>query len=238
MLQVFFMEEYMFDRLEKILDKDTLFFIQSMRIVIIGLGGVGGHALDAITRFGIKNILIIDNDDFEESNLNRQLLANSKTIGRAKVDVAKKYTELVNKNIKVEVLKEFILKDNCHKILEYKPDYIIDACDTVTTKIELIKLAIKNNIGIISCMGTGNKFHPEKLEITSIWKTSYDSLAKIIRKKLNEEGIKNEVAVVSSKEEAISLKDNIPGSNALVPSCAGILCASYVINDAIKKYGN
>lgn len=222
-------------RSEILIGKDNLNKLKNSKVLIVGLGGVGGMALEMIVRCGIKNITIIDYDKFEESNINRQILCTNKNLNNYKTDEAEKRIKKINQtcNVKkynVKLDKEFI--DN--NVID--ADYIIDAIDDVKAKIELIKYAINNNIKIISCMGTGNKLDSSKLEITNIWKTSYDPLAKKLRSVLRKERINYKLPVVSSEEKGVvnNIKE-IP-SLALVPNAAGIMLASYVINDIIKKY--
>ena len=220
-------------RLNKILSNDKIDAIRSKTVLIIGIGGVGGHALESIVRMGVNNIILVDNDVVDISNLNRQLISLNSNIGRKKVDVAKERILDINKDCNVITIDKFITHDNILELFNYNIDYIIDACDTVSTKILLIKECLDRNIKIISSMGTGNKFHPEMLEITELKKTSYDPLAKVLRNKFKNE--KRKIWVVSSKEKGISIKDRTPGSTSLVPSTAGILCASYVINDILEE---
>lgn len=221
-------------RSEMLIGKENIKKIENAKVLLAGLGGVGGMALEMIVRCGIKNITIIDYDKFEESNINRQILCTNKNLNNYKTDEAEKRIKKINQtcNVKkynVKLDKEFI--DN--NVID--ADYIIDAIDDVKAKIELIKYAINNNIKIISCMGTGNKLDSSKLEITNIWKTSYDPLAKKLRSVLRKERINYKLPVVSSEEKGVvnNIKE-IP-SLALVPNAAGIMLASYVINDIIKK---
>ena len=220
------------DRLRKILSDENIEKIKSKTVLIIGLGGVGGHALESIVRMGVERVIIVDNDIVDITNLNRQLISLNSNIGEKKVDVAEKRILDINPNCNVIKLDKFIDENNILELFKYDIDYVIDACDTVTTKILLIKECLNRNIKIISSMGTGNKFHPEKLEITEIKKTSYDPLAKVIRNKFKNE--KRKIMVVSSTEKGVKLEDRTPGSTSLVPSTAGILCASFVINDILE----
>jgi len=217
------------NRLNKIVDDSTLDKIRNKTVLIIGLGGVGGHALESIVRMGINNVILVDNDIVDETNLNRQLLSLRSNIGEYKVDVAKKRVLDINPDCNVIIINKFIDRTNYKELFSYNIDYVIDACDTVTTKILLIKECLNRNIKIISCMGTGNKFHPEMLEICELKKTSYDPLAKVIRNKFKNE--KRKIMVVYSKEERVKIEDRTPGSTSLVPSCAGVMCASFIIND-------
>lgn len=220
-------------RSELLIGKDNVDKLKSAHILIVGLGGVGGSALEMIVRSGIENISIIDYDHFEESNINRQILCTRKNINKSKVDEAEKRIKMINSSCNVTKynikLDSTFLSNNTLDV-----NYIIDACDDVKAKVDLIKYAINNNIKIISCLGTGNKLDPTKLEITNIWKTKYDPLAKKIRSILRKEKINYKLPVVSSVEEVIIKNAKEIPSLALVPNAAGILLASYVINDIIK----
>ena len=220
-------------RLEKMIDSNKLEKIKNTSVLIIGIGGVGGNALEAIVRMGVNNIIIVDNDIIDITNLNRQLISLRSNIGEYKVDAAIKRVKDINNECNIIGINKFIDKSNINFLFNYKIDYVIDCCDTISTKIVLIEECLKRNIKFISCMGTGNKFHPEMLEIAELKKTSYDPIARILRNKFK--NIKDKIMVVYSKEKSISINDRIPGSNSLVPSCAGILCASYVINNIIKE---
>lgn len=219
------------DRLEKIIDKSSIELLKEKTILVIGLGGVGGHAVESIVRMGIGNIIIVDNDVIDITNLNRQLISLRSNIGKYKVDELKKRILDINPECNVTVINKFIDKDNYLDLFKFKIDYVIDACDTVSTKVLLISECLNRSIGIISSMGTGNKFHPELLEITELKKTSYDPLAKVMRNKFRSETRK--IMVVCSKEIPIKTT-RTPGSTSLVPSVAGIMCASYVINDILR----
>lgn len=220
-------------RLEKMIDSNKLEKIKNTSVLIIGIGGVGGNALESIVRMGVNNIIIVDNDIIDITNLNRQLISLKSNIGEYKVDAAIKRVKDINSECNIIGINKFIDKSNINCLFNYKIDYIIDCCDTISTKILLIEECLKRDIKFISCMGTGNKFHPEMLEIAELKKTSYDPIARILRNKFK--NIKDKIMVVYSKEKSISINDRIPGSNSLVPSCAGILCASYVINNIIKE---
>lgn len=221
------------DRLKKLLSDEDIDKIKNTTVLIIGLGGVGGHALESVVRMGINNIILVDNDVVDITNLNRQLLSLNSNVGEKKVEVAKKRILDINNNCNVVTIDKFIDKDNYLELFKYNIDYVIDACDTVSTKILLINECLNRNIKIISSMGTGNKFHPELLKITELKKTSYDPLAKVLRNKFKNE--KRKIMVVSSTEKGIDIKDRTPGSTSLVPSVSGILCASFIINDILEE---
>ena len=222
-----------FSRLLKIMDEETLERFKNTHVLLVGVGGVGRTAFETLLRMGIGHITVVDNDTFEESNLNRQILSNYENIGKYKVMEAKKRALLINPVCEVIPVPKYLTKENIRGILNDNYDYIIDACDTVTIKLELVKMALELGIKIISVMGTGNKFNPTMLEICDITKTSYDPLAKVMRKLLRDNKIKH-LMVVASKE--IPRKtDRIPGSSMMVPNTAGIYAAYYCINDIMEN---
>jgi len=224
----------MFDRLEKIIGSEKIDKIKGKTVMIIGIGGVGGYTVEALIRSGIENIILIDHDKVDITNKNRQIIALDSTIGRKKVEVMKERILDINKVVNVITLDLFLDNKTSEIIEKYKPDYIIDACDTISTKKEIILFCLKNKISFISCMGTGNKLDPTKLKIDDIRKTSYDPLAKILRKWLKDERIVGKVPVLWSDEKPIETHDRVPGSTSFVPSCAGLIIAGYIINDIIK----
>ncbi|MCI9585788.1 MAG: tRNA threonylcarbamoyladenosine dehydratase [Bacilli bacterium] len=222
----------MLDRLE-ILIGDKTKTLKQKTVLLLGLGGVGGHAFETLLRSGIGTIIVVDNDVIDETNLNRQLLSTNKNIGQYKVDEAKKRQKDINQECKIIKINKFINEENIESLFENKIDFVIDAIDTIKTKKQLIKKCIEKQIKIISVMGTGNKMDPTKLTITDIRKTSYDPIAKEIRKFIKEERINKKIPVVFSDETPI--KTDKIGSNAFVPATAGIFAASYVINELIKE---
>lgn len=224
-----------FDRLRLILSDEKLNAIWNTKVLIIGIGGVGGMTLECLTRYGVKNITIIDNDVVDITNLNRQIISLHSNVGLPKVSVAKKRCEEIFPKINVNALNVFLNESNIYEILNNDYDYIIDACDTVSTKLELIKYSQKNNIKLITCLGTGNRFNPCDLCITTLSKTENDPLARILRKLVKGNNLSMKQLVVWSKEIPLNIHDRTPGSNSIVPNAAGILLASYVINDIIKK---
>ena len=222
-----------FDRLKMIIDDNKLSEIQNKNMLIIGIGGVGGSSLESLVRFGIKNITIIDNDIVDETNLNRQIISLHSNIGEKKVDVAKLRALDIYPEINIKAFDLFLDKSNIDMLKDF--DYIIDACDTVTTKLEIIKYCQNNNINLITCLGTGNRFDPTKLEITTLNKTHSDPLAKVLRKLVKDNNLSDKLNVVWSSELPIKTKERTPGSNSLVPNVAGIYLASYIINDILNK---
>ena len=225
----------MFERFKKIIDVNSFEQIQNNTIMVIGIGGVGGYSVEALVRSGIKNIIIIDPDTVDITNKNRQIIALDSTLNKKKVVAMKERILDINHECNVVDLDIFLDKTNTDDIIsKYKPDYVIDACDTITTKKEIITTCLKRNINFISCMGTGNKLDPTKLKISDIRKTNYDPLAKIIRKWVKDEKIKEKIAVLWSDEKPINPNDRTPGSSSFVPSIAGSTIASYIINQIIK----
>lgn len=222
----------MFERLEFLIG-NKINILKNKTVMVIGLGGVGGHAFETLVRSGIQNIIIIDNDKIDITNLNRQTLAFQDTIGKYKVDVAQNKAHNINPNCQIKKEKIFLNETNIEEIFNQKIDFVIDAIDTIKTKKLIIKKCLKEKIPFISIMGTGNKMHPELLKITDIRKTEYDPIAKIIRKMVKEEKIKGKIPVIFSKEEPL-IKNKL-GSNAFVPATAGLLAASYVINNLLEE---
>ncbi len=231
-----------FARTELLIGKEGIEKLKQAKVAIFGIGGVGSFAVEGLVRAGIQNFILIDYDKVEETNLNRQIIATTKTVGKYKVDVTKDRILEINPNAQIEIHKEFFMPES-EEILDESVDYIVDCIDTITAKIELVVRANKLNIPIISSMGTGNKLDPTKFEVTDIYKTSVCPLAKVMRKELRAREIKN-LKVVYSKEEPIKSKEvieecniqcNVPGSISFVPSVAGLIIAGEVIKDIISE---
>ena len=231
-----------FSRLELLLGKNALEKLATKNVIVFGLGGVGGNVCDALVRSGIQNITIVDNDKVSITNINRQLIANMNTIGKYKTDVMEEH--LLSINPKVNIVKKniFFLPENKEEIDLSKYDYVVDAIDTVSAKIEIIKICKSLQIPVISALGCGNKLDPTMLEISDLSKTSYDPLAKVLRRELRKYGITH-LKVIYSKEEPIENKGEIeeendkkriPGSSVFVPPVAGIIIASEVVKDLLK----
>ena len=220
-----------FSRTELVIGKEGVEKLNNAKVAIFGLGGVGSFVLEGLVRAGIGNFVLIDDDKICLTNLNRQILATRKTVGQAKVEVAKQRILDINPNANVEIHQEFFMPET-EGILDNSIDYIVDCIDTVTAKIELVMRAEILNIPIISCMGTGNKLDPTRFEVTDIYKTSICPLAKVMRKELRNRGIKK-LKVLYSKEEPVKLneteKKKVPGSISFVPSVAGLIIAGEVV---------
>lgn len=227
----------MFERMELILSPEQISSLANINVLIVGVGGVGGACFEALVRLGVKNISIVDGDSFDISNLNRQLLSNQSNIGNSKVKEAQIRALSINPDILVKTYETFLNEANINELEYDKYDYIVDCCDTMTTKLLLIKKSLQYNIKIISSMGTGNRFDPTKLEITNIWKTENDPVAKVMRKMLRDNNIKNKIPVLCSRELPVKIQSRKPGSVSLVPNVAGFYIASYIFNDIIN-YGS
>lgn len=227
----------MFDREVKLIGLDNLEKIQKSKVCVIGLGGVGGHAVEALIRAGIENIIIIDYDIVNISNKNRQIIATDRTIGKKKTIVMKDRILEINKNVNITIIDEKINSDNINLIFDNEFDYLIDACDTVSVKKEIIKKCLAKKIKFITCMGTGNKLDPSKLKICDIRETNYDPLARLMRKFIRDQKITEKIMVVSSTEIPKKVEGSV-SSISFVPSIAGIMCASYIIKSIISGGGS
>lgn len=224
-----------FDRFEKLIGKEKLNNLSNKTVLVLGCGGVGGYTVEALARSNIGTLILVDFDNIDETNINRQIIALTSTIGRYKVDVLEERVKDINSECKVVIIKEFIDKSNIEKLFDLKFDFLVDACDTISTKKEIIKLCLAKKIKFISSMGTGNKLDPSKLEITDILKTNNDPLARIIRKFVKDEKIKGKVKVLTSTELPIKTGDRTPGSSAFVPAVAGLMIAGHVVDTFLRE---
>lgn len=225
----------MFERVESLIGIDNLNKIKEKTVMVVGLGGVGGHCVESLIRSGIGNIIIVDFDKVELSNLNRQVISYYDAIGMKKTDVCKERIKSINPGCNVISLDMFLDSKNIDSILkDHNIDYIVDACDSIDTKKVLIEKSIENKIKLITCLGTGNKLDPSKLKITDIRNTFNDPLAKKLRKWVKDTNIKEKVMVVSSEELPIK-KGRVISTMCFVPNIAGIMLANYVIKDIILK---
>lgn len=228
-----------FSRTELLIGTQSLEKLKKSTVMIFGIGGVGGYALEGLVRSGVGNFIIIDNDDVCITNINRQIIATKNTVGKPKVEVARTRILDINPEVGVTTFQTFYLPGNTDNILDLKCDYIIDAIDTVTAKLDLVMEAGKRNIPIISSMGMGNKLDPTKIEVADIHKTSVCPLARVMRRELKKRGVKS-LKVVYSKEEPrvtefiSSNGRHIPGSVSFVPSVAGLVICAEVVKDLIK----
>lgn len=232
-----------FSRTELLIGKEAVRILNEARIAVFGIGGVGGYVVEALVRSGIQHIDIIDNDTVSLTNLNRQIIATHSSIGRYKVDVMKERILDINPDAQVNAYKCFYVPENKNQFDFTKYDYVVDAVDTVAAKISLILQSKEAGTKIICAMGAGNKMDPSKFEVADISETSVCPLARVMRSECRKRGIKD-VKVVYSKEKALiplntedcELKGNAPapGSNAFVPSVAGLIIAGEIVRDLIQ----
>lgn len=230
------MEE--FSREIKLIGQENFEKLKNSKILLFGIGGVGGYVLESLARSGVENITIVDFDTVSESNLNRQIIALKTTIGKYKVDVAKERVNNINPNCNIQAIKEKLTKENIDSFNFKNYDFVIDAIDMVTSKLLIIEKAKKENVEVISCMGTGNKLDAIKLQIADISKTNYCPLAKVMRKELKNRGIYH-LNVVFSTEQPKRFDEKqrkvTPASIAYVPAVAGLYISQFVIKKLMEK---
>lgn len=224
-------------RSEMLLGSESMEKLKNASVIVFGVGGVGGYVAEALARMGVGRIALVDNDKVSVSNINRQIIALHSTVGQYKTEVMKNRILDINPNAVVETYNMFYLPENADSIELKNYDYIADAIDTVSAKIELAVRANDLGLPIISAMGTGNKLDPTKLEVTDIHKTSGCPLARVMRKEMRDRGVKK-LKVVYSKEEPVkpkfmAEKPSTPGSVAYVPSVAGLMMAGEIVRGLI-----
>lgn len=231
-----------FSRTAMLIGEENLKKLSACRVAVFGIGGVGGYVVEALARSGVGELDLIDSDTVNISNINRQIIATHDTLGKSKVDAAKERVMNINPDAKVSTHNTFYLPENSSEFDFKKYDYIVDAVDTVTAKIEIIVNAKKAGTPVISCMGTGNKLDPTLFEVSDIYKTSVCPLARVMRRELKQRGI-DSLKVVYSKEEPIKSEitdsktgKNIPASISFVPSVAGLIIAGEAIKDLIALH--
>lgn len=224
-----------FSRLIKVVGEEDFLDLNKKSVLVLGCGGVGGYVVETLARSGIGTLVIVDYDLIDETNINRQIIALESTIGLKKVDVLKRRIKDINRDCNVITIDQFITVDNLEKLFDYNIDFFVDACDTTSVKKEIIKKCLSKKIKFISCMGTGNKLDPSKLEIIDIRKTNNDPLARMLRKFVKDEKINDKIMVLSSSEVPVKIGDRTPGSTAFVPPAAGIMIASYVVKKLLNK---
>lgn len=223
------------ERTEMLIGKGSIEKLKKAKVLIFGVGGVGGYVVEALARAGVGELHIVDNDTVSESNINRQIIATYNTVGQSKVEVMEQRIHDINPECKVKTFECFYLPENEEIIKQFvfeQYDYVVDAIDTVSAKIDIIERAKKAGTRVISCMGTGNKLNPSAFEIADISKTSVCPLAKVVRKELRKREI-TDVKVLFSKEDPIKTGERTPGSISFVPSVAGLFIAGEVIRDLI-----
>ena len=219
---------------EELLIGDKINILKNKTILVLGLGGVGGYIVESLARCGIGNLILVDYDKVDITNINRQIIATYTNIGKLKTECFKERIATINKDCNITIINEFYGNDNKESIFIKDIDYVIDCCDSLESKKILIEECFKRNIPIVSSMGTGNKFHPELFKITKLKKTEYDPLAKKLRFLLKNKRELLEVDVLYSTEKPTEYKGKI-GSISYVPSVAGLLLTSYVVNKFIDQ---
>ncbi len=239
-----------FARTKLLLGQDGIDKLQASRVAVFGVGGVGGYVCEALVRSGIGTFDIIDNDKVCESNINRQIIATTKTIGRDKVDVMRERMQDINPDVTVNIHKCFFLPENADEFPFEEYDYVVDAVDTVTAKIALVMKCKEKNVPIISSMGAGNKLDASAFKVSDIYKTKVCPLAKVMRHELKKRGVKklkvvyseelpltpvNDGTNVCEKEDSTIVKRATPGSVAFVPSVAGLIIAGEVVKDLTNE---
>ncbi|MBQ5399099.1 MAG: tRNA threonylcarbamoyladenosine dehydratase [Ruminococcus sp.] len=235
--------ENQFERTQRLLGTKAIEKLKNSRVAVFGVGGVGGYVVEVLARSGVGEIDIIDHDTVALSNLNRQIIALHSTLGQYKVDAAESRLLDINPEIKVRKHNCFFTPENADEFDFEKYDYVVDAVDTVAAKLELVERANKAGVRIISSMGAGNKLDPTRFEVSDIFKTEMDPLARVMRKELKARGIRR-LKVVYSKEKPITpaadpreagLRKKSPASAAFVPSVAGLIIAGEVVKDLIEE---
>lgn len=242
---------HQFSRNELAIGQEGLDILKNSTVMVLGIGGVGSFSAEALARSGVGRLILIDKDVVDITNVNRQVIALLSTVGKPKADLMKERIADINPDCEVIALKMFYTEETYEEVFAYKPDFVIDASDTIIYKVHLIKECLKRGIPMISSMGAANKMDPTRFQIADIFKTHTDPLAKVIRTKLRKEGIKKGVPVVFSDESPIVIREDVrkvvgndkaeirkaqmpPSSNAFVPSVAGLIMASYVVREMLK----
>ena len=225
------MEEKWNSRTEILIGKKAIEKLENANVILYGIGGVGSYVAEALARAGVGNLTLVDKDVITCSNINRQIHATTKTVGKNKVDVMKKRIQEINPSANVTV---FVKEEKEEDLINERFSYVVDAVDTIKTKIKLIEKANEIKVPMISAMGAGNKLNATKFEVADIYQTSVCPLAKVMRKELKKRNIEK-LKVVYSKEKAIIHEDNLIGSISFVPSVMGLIIAGEVIKDIISR---
>lgn len=243
---------HQFSRNELAIGKEGLEIMKNSTVAVLGIGGVGSFAAEALARSGVGRLILIDKDDVDITNINRQLIALLSTVGRPKVEIMEERIRDINPDCEVISLKMFYTEETYEQIFSHNLDFVVDASDTIVYKIHLMKECLQRNIPIISSMGAANKMDPTRFKIADISKTHTDPIAKVIRTKLRKERIHKGIPVVFSDESPIVIREDIkkevgnenapirkaqmpPASNAFVPSAAGLIMASYVVRELLSS---
>lgn len=228
-----------FCRTELLVGEEGISKLHNSKVIVFGIGGVGSFVVEALTRAGVGNLILVDNDTICISNINRQIHARQSTVGMIKVEAMKERVISINPNCNVEAKQVFITAENISEIIPSDVDYVVDAIDTVTSKLALAEYCYKNNINIISSMGTGNKIDPTQFRVSDVFKTKVCPLAKVMRYELRKRGVKKlkvvyseEMPMTPDKGRAVpSQKRQTPGSISFVPPVAGMIIGGEVIKD-------
>jgi tRNA threonylcarbamoyladenosine dehydratase len=242
---------HQFSRNELAIGKEGLNTLKNSTVAVLGIGGVGSFAAEALARSGVGRLILVDKDNVDITNVNRQIHALLSTVGKPKADLMRDRIKDINPECEVIALKMFYTEETYEEFFRYGLDYVVDASDTISYKIHLMKECLKRDIPLISSMGAANKTDPTRFQIADISKTHTDPIAKVIRTRLKKEGIKKGITVVFSDESPIVIREDVrkevgkddakirkaqlpPSSNAFVPSVAGLIQASYVVNQLLK----
>lgn len=246
---------HQFSRTELALGPEGLEIMKNSTVAVLGIGGVGGIAAEALARSGIGRVVMIDKDTVDITNVNRQVIALTTTVGQPKVELMRDRINLINPECEAVALKMFYTEETYEQLFEYPLDYVIDASDTVSYKIHLIKQCLQRGIPMISSMGAANKMDPTRFQVADISRTSVDPIARVIRQKLRKEGIKKGVKVVFSTEDPVRPRIDVterivpeqapdirkaqqpPASNAYVPPVAGLIMVSEAVKDLLQRNG-
>lgn len=246
---------HQFSRTELAIGPEGLEIMKNSTVAVLGIGGVGGMAVEALARSGIGRLILIDKDSVDITNVNRQIHALTTTVGQKKADLMVERVKLINPECEAIALNMFYTEETYEELFKLKPDYVIDASDTIIYKIHLIKECLSRGIPMISSMGAANKMDPSRFQVADISKTTVDPIARVIRQKLRKEGIKKGVKVVFSTEEPMKPRQDVtdkivpenvpdrrkakqpPASNAFVPPVAGLIMVSVAVRDLLEAGG-
>ncbi|HBI04775.1 MAG TPA: tRNA threonylcarbamoyladenosine dehydratase [Paenibacillaceae bacterium] len=246
---------HQFSRLELMFGQEGYQLFRNSTVAVLGVGGVGSFTVEALARTGIGRLVILDKDCVDITNINRQIHSTLETVGQPKVEVMKKRIASINPECDVVTLQTFYREDTAHELFSYPLDYVVDAMDTVSAKLHLILECKERNISFISSMGAANKIDPTQFKVADLFDTSYDPIAKVLRRELRKRGIKKGVPVVYSTESPIKIHEEVlpevvadpdspirkvtspPASNGFVPSVAGLILASVVVRGLLEKNG-
>ena len=225
--------EHEFSREEMLIGEDGMEKLKESSVMVFGVGGVGSHCIEALGRGGIGRLILVDSDRVALTNINRQSIALHSTLGQYKTQVMKKKLLDINPQIRIATYEVFVLEDNAEQLLEEsRPDYVVDAVDTVTAKLTLARLCAERGIPVISCMGTGNKLDPSQFRIGDIYQTSVCPLCRVMRRELKKRNI-SQLKVLYSEEPPVRTGNAVPGSVSFVPPVAGLMIAGQVIRDIL-----